>query len=94
MNTKQRVLIGIALVSLLFTGIALASSNNPSPSSDVVVYAFDQNPAGSDKGNEWVTLYNPSNESVDIGNWILETVISIGYSLTFSIMPRFYLFFQ
>jgi hypothetical protein len=32
----------------------------------VIIYAFDQNPAGSDKGNEWVTLNNPSNASVDI----------------------------
>ena len=55
---------------LLFTGIALGTS---SASPDVIIYAFDQNPAGSDKGNEWVTLYNPSNESVDIGNWTLET---------------------
>jgi hypothetical protein len=55
---------------LLFTGIALATS---SASSDREIYAFDQNPAGSDKGNEWVTLYNPSNESVDMGNWVLET---------------------
>ena len=69
MNKKQVVLIGIALV-LLFTGIALATS---SASSDVIIYAFDQNPAGRDEGNEWVTLYNPSNESVDIGNWVLET---------------------
>ncbi|MFZ2070748.1 MAG: lamin tail domain-containing protein [Halobacteriota archaeon] len=45
------------------------------------MFPFDQNPAGSDKGsdkgsdegNEWVTLYNPSNESVDISNWTLET---------------------
>ena len=29
--------------------------------------------AGSDKGNEWVTFHNPSNESVYIGNWTLET---------------------
>ena len=69
MNKKQRVLIGIALM-LLLTSIALATS---SASSEVEIYAFDQNPAGSDKGNEWVTLYNPSNESVDIGNWVLET---------------------
>jgi hypothetical protein len=48
MNKKQGILIGIALV-LLFTGIALATS---SPSSDVVIYAFERNPAGSDKGNE------------------------------------------
>jgi hypothetical protein len=59
MNKKQGILIGIAFV-LLFTGIALATSTNLSASSsDVEIYAFDQNPAGSDKGNEWVTLYNP-----------------------------------
>ncbi|MCK4736620.1 MAG: lamin tail domain-containing protein, partial [Methanophagales archaeon] len=71
MNKKHRILIEIALVSLLFTCIALATTL--STSSDVIIYAFDQNPAGSDKGNEWVTFYNPSNESVDIGNWTLET---------------------
>ena len=68
MNKKQGLLIGIALV-LLSTGIALSTS---SASSDIVIYAFDQNPAGYDSGNEWVTLHNPSNESVDIGNWTLE----------------------
>ena len=56
---------------LLFTGIALATTSSASP--DVIIHAFDQNPAGSDEGNEWVTLYNPSNQSVDIGNWTLET---------------------
>ena len=71
MKKKQGILIGIALIFLL--GIALATSTNLSASSDVVIYAFDHNPAGSDKGNEWVTLYNPTNESVDIGNWILQT---------------------
>ena len=69
MNKKHGILIGIALV-LLFVGIALATSSAPS---DVEIYAFDQNPAGRDEGNEWITLYNPSNESVDIGNWTLET---------------------
>ena len=58
---------------MLLLGIALATSTTLSASSDVEIYAFDQNPAGKDEGNEWVTLYNPSNESVDIGNWILET---------------------
>ena len=53
---KKKQGIGIALILLL--GIALATSTNLSASSDVVIYAFDQNPAGSDKGNEWVTLYN------------------------------------
>jgi hypothetical protein len=64
---NQRILLGITFM-LLFTGIALATST---ASSNVVIYAFDQNPAGSDAGNEWVTFHNPSNESVDIGNWTL-----------------------
>ena len=68
MNKKQALILGIAL--MLFLGIALATS---SASSDVIIYAFDQNPAGRDEGNEWITLHNPSNESVDIGNWTLET---------------------
>ena len=38
-----------------------------------MIHAFDQKPAGSDKANKWVTLYNSSNESGDTGNWILET---------------------
>jgi uncharacterized protein involved in tellurium resistance len=62
MNKKQGILLGIAFV-LLFSGITLAT---PSAASDVIIYAFDQNPAGSDEGNEWVTLYNPSNDSVEI----------------------------
>ena len=57
----QRVILVIALTLLL--GIALAT---PSASSEIIIYAFDQKPAGSDKGNEWVTLHNPSNASVDI----------------------------
>ena len=72
MNKKQGLLIGIALM-LLFTKIALATS---SVSSDIEIYAYDQNPAGSGKGNEWITLYSPLNESVDIGNRILETADS------------------
>ena len=68
MNKKHKILIGVALV-LLFTGIALATS---SAFSDVVIYVFDLNPAGSFEGNGWVMLRNPSNKSVDIGNWTLE----------------------
>ena len=69
MNKNQRILIKISWV-LLFVVIAIATS---SASPNIEIHAFDQNPAGSDKGNEWVTLYNPSNESVEIGNWTLET---------------------
>jgi hypothetical protein len=55
MNKKQAILSGIAFV-LLFTGIALATSTTISATSEVIIYAFDQNPAGSDNGNQRVTL--------------------------------------
>ena len=48
MNKKHALVLGIALM-LLFTGIALATS---SATSDVIIYAFDQNTAGIDEGNE------------------------------------------
>jgi micrococcal nuclease len=69
MNKKQSILTGIALTLLL--GIALATTI--SASSGVIIYAFDQNPAGSDEGNEWVTFHNPTNKSEDIGNWTFES---------------------
>ncbi len=72
MTKNQGLLLGIALI-LLLTGITLATSTAISASSDVIIYAFDQNPAGSDDGNEWVTFHNPSNESVDIRNWTFES---------------------
>ena len=68
MNKNQGLLLAIAL-TLLFTSIALTT---PSAISDEIIYAFDQNPAGSDDGKEWVTFHNPANKSVDIGNWTFE----------------------
>jgi hypothetical protein len=68
MTKNQGILLGTALM-LLLTGIALTTSTAITASSDVIIYAFDQNPAGSDEGNEWVTFHNPANESMDIGNW-------------------------
>jgi len=64
MTKNQGILLEIVLI-LLFTALVLATS---SASSDVIIYAFDQKPAGSDDGNDWVTFHNPSNESVNIGN--------------------------
>jgi hypothetical protein len=69
---NQGLVLGIAL-TLLFTGIALATSTTASATSDVIIYAFDQNPAGGDEGNDWATFHNPSNKSEDIGNWTFES---------------------
>jgi hypothetical protein len=51
MTKNQGLLLEIALI-LLFISIALATSTTISASSDVIIYAFDQNPAGSDDDNE------------------------------------------
>ena len=60
MEKRKILIIGIALaVFLLATSVAATSRED----SQVQIYAFDQNPAGRDKGNEWVTLYNPLNKS-------------------------------
>jgi hypothetical protein len=35
----------------------------------IFINEIEQNPDGTDSGNEWVELYNPSSESVDVGGW-------------------------
>jgi hypothetical protein len=72
MNKNQGLLLEITLM-LLFTSVALATSTTISASSDAIIYVFDQNPAGSNDGNEWVTIHNPSNKSVNLGNWTFES---------------------
>ena len=59
----------IIRASIFLTAIGIACIGLPP--SGVIIYAFDQNPAGLDEGNKWVTIHNPTNKSVDIGNWTL-----------------------
>ena len=61
----------IILAAIFLTAIGIACIGLPP--SGIIIYAFDHNPAGLDEGNEWVTIHNPTNKSVDIGNWTLET---------------------
>lgn len=49
----------------------------------VLINEVEANPDGSDEGNEWVELYNPGPDDVDIGGW---TVTSAGGSVV-SIYP-------
>jgi len=39
------------------------------PATYIVINEVEMNPIGSDAGLEWVELYNPTNETVDISNW-------------------------
>ena len=44
------------------------------PSGDhVVINEFEQNPSGTDSGNEWLELYNPTDNTVDVGGWKIKT---------------------
>ncbi len=61
----------IVLTAIFLTAVVIASIDLPP--SGIIIYAFDQNPAGLDEGNEWVTIHNPTNKSVTIGNWTFET---------------------
>jgi uncharacterized repeat protein (TIGR01451 family) len=38
---------------------------------NVVINEWEQNPQGTDLGNEWIELYNPTLETVNIGGWKL-----------------------
>ena len=52
----------------IFPVVAQTSPNSPD---HVVINEIDTNPMGSDTQSisEWVELFNPTNEAVDIGNW-------------------------
>jgi len=39
----------------------------------VVINEFEENPPGPDAGAEFVELFNPTSQPVDIGNWIIHT---------------------
>jgi hypothetical protein len=43
----------------------------------VVINEMDQNPTGTDSKKEWIELYNPSTECVDIGGWLLANSYSV-----------------
>ncbi|NQE54397.1 hypothetical protein C5S29_12465, partial [ANME-1 cluster archaeon GoMg3.2] len=68
--------IGLAIiVSSTAVGMAYDSNTemtNSVQSTHVVIQAFDQNPAGYLLNiYEWVMLYNPTIESVNISGWTI-----------------------
>ena len=50
----------------------------------VVINEVEANPAGTDTGNEWVELYNPTDQTVNIGGWKLSTTKGDTVTLTLS----------
>ncbi|MFP4196712.1 MAG: lamin tail domain-containing protein [Methanomassiliicoccales archaeon] len=55
----------------------------------VVINEFEQNPPGPDRGNEWIELYNPTDQVVDLSGWSVKTSHGIQAleRLDVSIMP-------
>jgi len=71
------IIVTLFLASIL--NIALAASvtkfSASSPTEHVVINEFDQNPPGWDyEGIEWVELFNPAENDVDISGWKLSTI--------------------
>jgi hypothetical protein len=58
-------LLVFALLCLSVAGRGAAATSH------VVINEFEQNPAGQDAGNEWVELFNPTNQAVNVSGWML-----------------------
>ena len=60
--------IGLAaIVSCIAIGVAVT----PDVTDHIVIQAIEQNPPGDSNRYEWVMLYNPTDNSVNISNWTL-----------------------
>jgi hypothetical protein len=49
-----------------------------------VVNEIEQNPTGTDDGYEWIELFDPTTNSVNISNWTLSTTAGVTVTLTIS----------
>ena len=56
----------------------------PGISNHIVINEIDTNPPGSDRANiaEWVELYNPTSETVDIGGWQISSTTGLKKAMT------------
>ena len=77
MHLKNSLLFGLMAILLLGGTITPALSQS-SPDSNIVINEVELNPRGSDGtlknvegSQEYVELYNPTSQSIDIGGWLL-----------------------
>ena len=81
-NPKRNV---TCLVLFLFLSSFALPGAFGATSDQIVINEFDLNPLGSDNYGsveEWVELYNPTSEAVDIGGWTLSTTSGATVSVT------------
>ena len=57
-------------------------SGESSPSAPIVINEIEQNPSGIDAGNEWVELYNPTTNDVNLDGWKLSTTHGVTVTVT------------
>ena len=51
--------------------VSVSVEDEPQPTGHLMINEFEQNPSGTDDGNEWVELYNPTGSSIDLTDWKL-----------------------
>ena len=68
MHMKNPILFGLMAILLLGGTITPALSQNPSDSNSIVINEVEINPQN---GSEYIELYNPTSQSIDIGGWSL-----------------------
>lgn len=61
-------ILTVGVLVLLMIYFPLVSAEN-----QVVIAEAESNPQGTDAGNEWIKLFNSSNEKIDISGWSLES---------------------
>ncbi len=62
-----------SLPALLLLVIALLLISTSSKSSaDILINEVMYNPQPNDNYNEWIELFNPTNQSINVSNWIIE----------------------
>ncbi|KXB06852.1 hypothetical protein AKJ54_01025, partial [candidate division MSBL1 archaeon SCGC-AAA382K21] len=56
----------------LLENISLSSSGSKGIADHVLISELLYDPAGADDGKEWIELYNPTSNPIDIGNWKIQ----------------------
>lgn len=73
MTTETTTTTAGTISEQVTTQLTTSTSKSFSIRDHVVINEFEQNPPGDDVGNEFVELFNPTAQPVDIGNWIIFT---------------------
>ncbi len=66
----QRFLAGLLLTTLVIAGGANGAA--PGWTDHLVINELQPNPSGSDRGNEWVEIYNPTAIDTPLDGWTLQ----------------------